>query len=318
MPDGITQSNKDVMFKVLSQSYTNKSLAVYGLDLPRIKSMLPGSYPAVTATETHADNPFLLEDGTLLILEYESTTSKDDFLKYAGYVVNAFRRLRKEGVEVTSVVIAVVYTGDIAVADNEFDVGALRVRVEQVYLSRFDTNAMLADLTAKIESGGRLDDDDVMRLIILPLTEPDKAKKQKLIEDAVGLAKKLRDEGQKMFAVAGIVTATNKFIDEDYLKKLKEWIKMTKLARLYEEEKVEAVNQAVYQAVNQKSKEIARNFLASGLDIAQVMQATGLTRADIDEILTHREAYPSSGQAMQGAHAKTNRGRGRHREKRKP
>ena len=74
MPDGITHSNKDVLFKVLSQYYENKSLAVYGFtDMPKIKRLLPSDYPAVTATEIHADNTFLLEDDSLLLLEFEST-----------------------------------------------------------------------------------------------------------------------------------------------------------------------------------------------------------------------------------------------------
>ena len=160
MPDGIAHNNKDILFKVLSQNYENKSLAVYGLNLPRIKRLLPSSYPSVTATETHADNPFLLEDGTLLILEYESSASRDDFLKYAGYVMNALRRLRDEDVEVTRVVIAVIYTGDIKAAPNQLDVGALRVQVEQVFLSSFDTTGMLKSLKAKIDAGEPLEDDD--------------------------------------------------------------------------------------------------------------------------------------------------------------
>ena len=100
---------------MFSRQYENKSLAAYGLKLPRIKRLLSGDYPAVTATETHADNPFLLEDGSLLILEYESTVNEDDFLKYNGYVTNAIKQLRKEGIRVERVIIAVVYTGDIAI-----------------------------------------------------------------------------------------------------------------------------------------------------------------------------------------------------------
>ena len=285
MPDGIAHNNKDILFKVLSQNYENKSLAVYGLNLPRIKRLLPSSYPSVTATEIHADNPFLLEDGTLLILEYESSTSHDDFLKYAGYVTNALRRLRGEGVEITRVVIAVIYTGDIKAAPNQLDVGALRVQVEQVFLSGFDTAGMLESLKAKIDAGEPLEDDDVLKLIILPLTQPDKSRKQKLIEDSIDLAKSIKDERQQLFAVAGVVTATNKFIDTEYMSNLERWIKMTKIARLFEEEKIEAVNLAVNQNDKNVRREIARKLLGSGLEIAKVMQATGLTRAEIDEII---------------------------------
>ena len=85
------------MFKVLSQHYQNKSLDVYGLDVPRIKQLLPSSYPAVTATEIHAENAFLLEDDSLLILEYESSAIMMDFIKYNKYATNAFERLYNDG-----------------------------------------------------------------------------------------------------------------------------------------------------------------------------------------------------------------------------
>ena len=148
---------------------------------------------------------------------------------------------------------------------------------------------MLAELKTKIDAGEPLDEDDVMKLIILPLTQPDKKRKQELIEDAISLAKNVKNERQQLFVIAGIVTATVKFIDTEYLKNLKGWIKMNAFVRLFEEEKIEAVNQAVIQAVNQNDKnvrkEIARKLLANGLEIINVMQATGLTRAEIDEIL---------------------------------
>ena len=73
-----------------------------------------------------------------------------------------------------------------------------------------------------------------------------------------------------------------KFVDKEYMKNVKEWIKMNALARLFEEEKIEAVN----VAVSQNRKEIARKMLSSGDDIPKVMLVTGLTRAEIDEVLT--------------------------------
>ena len=52
---------------------------------------------------------------------------------------------------------------------------------------------------------------------------------------------------------------------------------MNALSRLFEEEKIEAVNQA--------RREIARKMLSAGDDISKVMLVTGLIRAEIDEIL---------------------------------
>jgi len=81
-----------------------------------------------------------------------------------------------------------------------------------------------------------------------------------------------------LFIVAGILTAANKFIDSEYSKQIKEWIRLTKVARLFEEEKIEAVN----NARKEERLQIARNMLAAGDDIVKVMQVTSLTRAEID------------------------------------
>jgi hypothetical protein len=77
-----------------------------------------------------------------------------------------------------------------------------------------------------------------------------------------------------------------KFIDKEYSNVIKGWIAMTKVARLFEEEKIEAVNHAVNQAVNHavnhKVHDFALKMLSSGEDYLKVMDYTGLTK---DEVL---------------------------------
>ena len=60
---------------------------------------------------------------------------------------------------------------------------------------------------------------------------------------------------------------------------------MNAFVRLFEEEKIEAVTQAVTQNDKNVRMEIARKMLSSGDEIFRVMLVTGLTRAEIDEIL---------------------------------
>ena len=171
-----------------------------------------------------------------------------------------------------------------------------------MFLSKFDTDEIYDGLKTKIRSGEVLTDDDVMRLIILPLTQPDDSRKQELIEDTINLAMQVNDDEQQVFIMAGILTATDMFIDRKYSKMMKEWIKMTKVARLFEEEKIEAVNAAVNAAVtaavkerdavinaavNERDKdvrvEIARGMLSDGDDILKVMKITRLTSEEISK-----------------------------------
>ena len=62
MSEGIVYQNKDVLFKVLGDTYKDKSLSVYGLDLPPIKSILPANLPAIQADERQTDHVYLLSD----------------------------------------------------------------------------------------------------------------------------------------------------------------------------------------------------------------------------------------------------------------
>ena len=288
MKNAIPYTNKDILFKVLERYYKNKSLAVYGLDLPKIKRMLPTSYPSIYATEIHADNPFLLEDGSLYLQEYESTVKPQDGLKYAKYICAACDYLQKESIHISNVIVGIIYTGDIESAPDTYDFGALRVQVKQVFLSKFDSDAMRVDLINKVEQSGSLSDEDMLRLIILPLTQPCKEKKQDLVKEAVEIAKKITDESRQMFGISGIMVAADKFIDKAYSNKIKEWLSMTQLARLYEEEKIEAVNIAqrnsLQQGLQQAQVQIAQNMLMSGMDSIQILQLTGLTRSELEQL----------------------------------
>ena len=43
--EGIVYQNKDILFKILGQTYKEKSFAAYGIDLPRIRALLPTDLP---------------------------------------------------------------------------------------------------------------------------------------------------------------------------------------------------------------------------------------------------------------------------------
>ena len=274
----IAYKNKDIIAKVLTQNYQNKSLAVYGLtNLPKIKRMLSPDYPVVTATEFFADNVFLLEDDWILILEYESKPVWEDFLKYSKYAVFAAERLLIEGIKVKKVVIAVLYTGDVQQTAKELDLGGFHVQVEQVYLSKFDTDAMYAELKARVDAKEKLTDEEVMKFIILPLTQPDKERKQGLIEDTVTLAKQVEDEGQQAFILAGILTATNKFIEPAFANKLKEWLSMVKVVRAI-------VDEAVEKAEYRQAVEIAKKMLRRGFTVVAVSEDTGLDMDTVEKL----------------------------------
>ncbi|MCL2386993.1 MAG: hypothetical protein FWC89_05495 [Defluviitaleaceae bacterium] len=61
------------------------------------------------------------------------------------------------------------------------------------------------------------------------------------------------------------------------------FLKLTKVARLFEEGKIEAVNTAVNDTLKGERMRVAKDMIVAGDDILKVMQITKLTRAELDE-----------------------------------
>jgi hypothetical protein len=174
------------------------------------------------------------------------------------------------------VIIVVIYTSDVEKAGNALDMGSVQIKVQQVFLANFDSVAMYRELSRKVEANETLTEEDVMKFIILPLTL--KRDRQQTVEDTVEMAKKIADEHTQAFIIAGILAASDKFIDKEYFKQVRRWLTMTKVGQIIEEEKIE-----YGQECSKRTRhEIAQNLLVMGMDILYIMKSTGLSRAEIE------------------------------------
>lgn len=97
-----------------------------------------------------------------------------------------------------------------------------------------------------------------MQLIILPLTVRETDTQQALLKKAIHLAKELTNEYQQVFALSGIVTFSDKIIDKEYAANIRRWIQMTKVGRIIEMEKEEAVKRATQEMQKQLRMEKRR------------------------------------------------------------
>ncbi|MDR1701696.1 MAG: hypothetical protein LBR56_02850 [Sporomusaceae bacterium] len=177
------------------------------------------------------------------------------------------------------IIIAVIYTGELTKAPGSLDLGSVKLSWEQVFLSKLDGEAIYADLKTKVASKIPLAEEDLMNFIILPLTQ--KKNKQKFIEKTVTLAQEIKDEDTQSFIVAGILTTADKFIDKLYSKNMKGWLAMTKVGRLFEEEKLEYAQKYGQEREKETKLDIARRLLSNGVDILTIMKSTMLSKSEI-------------------------------------
>ena len=234
----IAYQNKDITSKLMAETLKGKSLAAFGLPELKIVDILPTNLPVIESNELRLDNLFLLNDGSLAIIDYESSFSRENFVKYLNYIARVIRRfaVRRELKDLKQLKMVVIYTADVERAEERYDLGGLILIVESAYLIHLDGSQIYDRLKHKIDAGEKLAEEELMELMILPLTVKGKKRKQETIEKAVTLGKRLPDREGQLKVIAGILTFTDKIIDRVYAKKLEEEMQMTLVGQMLMEE----------------------------------------------------------------------------------
>lgn len=111
-----------------------------------------------------------------------------------------------------------------------------------------NSNHIYQKLRFKIENHEPLTEEELMELMILPLTAKGSEAKQDSIRKAVELARKLPDQNDIHTVIAGLLTFTDKFIETTYANRLRrETFMMTKIEQImyreaYEKSTIEITN----------------------------------------------------------------------------
>lgn len=232
--DNVVYQNKDVASKVTGEALLGHSLAPFGLPHIKIVKLLPTNLPAIEADELRLDNLFLLDDQAVAIIDYESAYSRKNFVKYLNYAARVVKRYADQNQlpKLKTLRIIVIYTADVEHASTEYDLKGVLVRIEPSYLVSMDTETIRKRLEEKIRRKESLSKEEQMQLMILPLTVKGKEEKQKVTMETVKLAKRIEDRTQKNQVLAGLLTFTDKIIDESCRERIKEEWKMTQIGKM--------------------------------------------------------------------------------------
>ena len=281
MSEGIAYQNKDIISKVFTEYFGCKSLEVYGLHIPKVMRLLPTNLPAIEANEWRIDNLLDLQDGSIGILDYESDYREEDKSKYLNYMSRVYRKMVKDGKGDKDIRMLVIYTADIKPESVKTSVSktGFSMNIEAAFLSELDSEEIRNRLSDKISKEKFLSDQELMELIILPLTYQTNEKKQEMIKESINLAKKVKDEKQSSFLVAGIVVFSDKIIDADTKSRAKEWMKMTQIGRMFEQEKQDAVNLERAKAIVDKVESVSTIY---GDSIDEVCRKMNVSKFEYD------------------------------------
>lgn len=293
----ITYHNKDVLSKILAENFKDKSLKVYGIDVPKIKQILPTNLPEIQVNEMRLDNLFLLEDDSVAIIDYESEVKWENQLKYLNYIVRILERYKKDEMP-KKIRMIVIYTADVETAPEEFSAGCLTLKMERAFLRKIDSEGEREELTRRLKEKLPLSDDELMKLIILPLTYKGTERKKQAVKEAVELAKQIADNEKKTFVLSGILVFADKIIDADTAKYIKEVVRMTQVAELLLEEgreegrregRREGREESRIQGINALIDSLKSLLIPDETIANQLMERYQLTRGEADAFIRQRQ-----------------------------
>jgi hypothetical protein len=213
----------------MSELFKDETLKYYELNLPKIISVKPTELPVINVSNQNMDFVFELEDNSLLHLEFQTTWKKADLLRFAQYDIALYQKERRK------INTVVIYSGKYESAENELDMGLNKYKVLQVFMIKYDGIKRYKEIKGKIEKGEPLTDKDLMDLVFLPLMRNEKSEEE-VTKEALELAITIPDENKKEAVIGSLLGFSDNYVREEYLNKLKEVIRMTKIgASLFEE-----------------------------------------------------------------------------------
>ena len=195
------------MLKWLLREHAQAVLDLLGLRDVVIVGPAPTELADVTIRGHLLDYLLVLADGRYLHLEPQSQPAELDRLHVYDAVL-----YRQDHRRIWTVV---VYAGTVRQAADTLDTGAALYRVQNVYLGRYDGDAALAGLAAKVAAGEALSRDDVVTLAFIPLMGLRARSMESAALDALRLARGIGEAAERRGCMAAIVGLSSRVLDEE-------------------------------------------------------------------------------------------------------
>jgi len=114
----VSRKSVDIVLKYTAEALGGALFARFGLPFPPIVAGLPFELPQLRITSQQTDLLFLLADGSILHLEFQTTRRSGDLARFAAYHLNVYQRY---GRPVRTIVL---YGAGIRSASDTLDTGA--------------------------------------------------------------------------------------------------------------------------------------------------------------------------------------------------
>ena len=216
----VAHEAKDIIFKRVGSVLGDSLFERFGIKVAPIVRRLPGDLPLLTVQAQYADLLYELADDTLVLFEMQSTSTREDPLRFGDYSWAAFRQHQKRAY------VVVLYGPRVTTAPEPvIDGGAHVVRFTQILLHDYDAEETLARLWEKTRRGEPLSGVDRVDLVLLVLMRQRRPLVE-LVRETLPLVEAL-PEAQRAEAVGTIVGLAYHYLEEPIAAAIMEVLKMS-------------------------------------------------------------------------------------------
>ena len=120
---------------------------------------------------------------------------------------------------------------------------------------------MLPNIRKKIENGEKLTNDEMMKLILLPLTKKGNEAKSEMIDKVIEVTRDLRmvDDDAASFALAAMSVALVNYTSQEQKMRIKEVLSMTAIGAMFQKDMDDAVTLNTAEQLVESVDEIMKN-----------------------------------------------------------
>ena len=210
-----------------------------------------------------------LEDTTILHLEFQSTR-ESTLYRFAAYDLALGEHFRRK------IRTVVLYTGGVNSGPDSLDAGSIQYRVENVYLNRLDGDAALDTVQRHLASSEWSERDRILLAFAFHMRFAQRTQDE-AFDQVVSLTNRIPDEYEQNYVTALILGLSGRLLTEHQRLRLKEVMRMTDVVREIEQE-------AFQQGEHRKATQIAEKMFQKGASLADVVDLTGLSEQEAEEI----------------------------------
>lgn len=275
---GVPRNAKDIIAKHLTGAFPEDALSVFGIPGLHVVRALPTELDTVDIRQGLMDIVLELRDAQLLHMEFQSSKepSLDRFLVYDAHLYAQFHQ---------TIRTIVLYIGDVGHGPEEVNAGAIRYRVENVYLREFDGDAVLDTIERHLAEGD-WDVQDRIRLAFALHMNFERLTREQAFDKVVEITRKIPDRLEQNYVTALILGLSGRELSDKQEEQLKEVLRMTDVVREIEHEAEErGVRRGRQEGEFMKAIEVAKNLIRLGDSVEKAARATGLSVEDIQKLV---------------------------------